>query len=353
MTEVARVQSEVHSGVVVGYGSIGRRHAQLLAGMVRVLVLVDAQESARSRGESDFPAARVASSLDSVYDEMDWASSVAVIATWGPSHAEIFHALADRGVRRILCEKPMAHSVTLAAGMVERAKRDGITLGVNHYVRYMGLAPALARFAAAHGLGEPESLVVAGGAACLLTNGLHWIDFATELFGAEPCSVVSTASGDPINPRSSDLRLYGGTAVFEFSGGREAVLCFSNQSSVAPDVCVYFRDAVVETDGSFACIRIRRRDPGAVARSPAITRTGPASEPLFDGLLPGIVPFPGSMEGALAEVVRGGLVTCPATLGAAAVGSCIGLLLAAREGRTVELPLDPASPEGRERWLIS
>ena len=353
MTEVARVQSEVHSGVVVGYGSIGRRHAQLLAGMVRVLVLVDAQESARSRGESAFPTARVASSLDSVYDEMDWASSVAVIATWGPSHAEIFHALADRGVRRILCEKPMAHSVTLAAGMVERAERDGITLGVNHYVRYMRVAPALARFAAAHGLGEPESLVVAGGAACLLTNGLHWIDFATELFGAEPCSVVSTASGDPINPRSSDLRLYGGTAVFEFSGGREAVLCFSNQSSVAPDVCMYFRDAVVETDGSFACIRIRRRDPGAVARSPAINSDRSRLGASLRRAASGDHPIP-RLDGERPR--RGGAWwprDLPGNPGRCRRRLCIGLLLAAREGRTVELPLDPTSPEGRERWLIS
>jgi predicted dehydrogenase len=353
MSRPAVVAEQAGTAVVVGYGSIGRRHAQLLAKMTPSLALVDAKAEARADGERDFPSSRVVESLASLDGEVEWASAVCVIATWGPSHAEVFHALADRGARRILCEKPMASSVALAAEMVERAARDRITLGVNHFIRHMRLAPALLRFAAEHGLGEPQSLVLDGGAACLVTNGLHWIDFGSELFGCGPRTVVGTAEGEPINPRSPDLMLYGGTGVLGFGSGREVVLSLNNRSSLALEASVYFRDAVAEVDGNVDRVVIRRRDRSAVERFPAVTRTGPASALLFDGQLPGMVPFPSSMERAHSEVARGGPVTCTGAHGAAAAGACIGLLFAARERRAVRLPIDPESPEGHERWPIS
>jgi len=254
-------------------------------------------------------------------------------------------------VRRILCEKPMASSVGDAATMVDRARRDGIALGVHHYVRYAGLAPALATLAAEHELGQPVSLVVEGGAACLLTNGIHFVDFAIELFGAEPERVVSTASGDPINPRSPDLHLYGGTAIWSFADGREAVITFSNRSSVAPSARIYYRDAVVELDAMLEA-RVLRRDPAAVQRFPAVTRTGPASELRFQGTVPGVRGYLDGMRRAFEDVVDGD-VLCPGEAGAAAVTACIGALVASRDGHAVTLPLDPSSKQGREPWPIS
>ena len=69
-----------------------------------------------------------------------WDSSVSVIATWGPSHSSLFHSLVDRGVKHILCEKPLASSMEGALEMVRRSKEEGITLAVNHYIRYSGFA---------------------------------------------------------------------------------------------------------------------------------------------------------------------------------------------------------------------
>ena len=352
MSRPAVLAEQAGAAVVVGYGSIGRRHAQLLSKMTPSLALVDTKAGARADGERDFPSSPVVESLESLDGKIEWASAVCVIATWGPSHAEVFHALADRGVRRILCEKPMASSVALAAEMVERAARDRITLGVNHFIRHMRLAPALLRFATEHGLGEPQSLVLAGGAACV-TNGLHWIDFGSELFGCEPRTVIGTAEGEPINPRSPDLMLYGGTGVFGFGNGREVVLSLNNRSSLALEASIYYRDAVAQIDGNVDRVLIRRRDRSAVERFPAVTRTGPASELLFEGQLPGMVPFPSSMELALSEVARGGPVTCTGAHGAAAAGACIGLLISAREHQAVKLPIDPKSPDGHELWPIS
>ena len=276
---------------------------------------------------------------------------MAVIATWGPSHASLFHALADRGVRRILCEKPMAASVRDAAGMVARAERDGIVIGVHHFVRYGGLAPALRTLAERLELGAPVAVVVDGGAACLVTNGTHWLDFAIELLDAEPVAVCSTATGAPINPRSPTLMIYGGTAVYSFPGGRELTLTLSTGSSAALSTRVYYRNAVAEIDGDLN-ICLRGRDAAAVARFPAVTRTGAVSVVLASGTLPGVIGYLEGMREALDDV-RLGRPRCTGAMGATVVGGCIGALVAARERREVALPMAPDSAWGGEAWPIS
>src|SRR4051794_18894303 len=101
-----------HTALVIGYGSIGRRHARVLASLTPALVIVNRRESVRTQAAHDHPGARVVERLEELdQEDFPWADTLAVIATWGPSHASLFHALADRGVRRILCEKPLAASV--------------------------------------------------------------------------------------------------------------------------------------------------------------------------------------------------------------------------------------------------
>jgi hypothetical protein len=56
-----------------------------------------------------------------------------------------------------------------------------------------------------------------------------------------------------------------------------------------------------------------------------------------------------------AEDVRRGEpdVLCPPEAGRVAVSACIGALAAAREGRRIDLPIDPGTSVGKERWPIS
>jgi len=83
------------------------------------LQIVDTNESARRAAAADHPGARVAVNLEALDGvDLPWGSIVAVIATWGPTHAALFHALVDRGVRRILAEKPLAACVVAANAFV-------------------------------------------------------------------------------------------------------------------------------------------------------------------------------------------------------------------------------------------
>jgi predicted dehydrogenase len=348
-------------GLVIGYGSIGRRHAETLGRRCRSLAIVNRRPEVRARASADHPHAWVAPDLESLDARgFPWADAMAVIATWGPSHAAFFHALADRGVRRILCEKPMADSVVAAAEMLERARRDGIVLGVNQVLRHTGLVPALRTLAAEHGVGEPVQIVVRGGASCLVTNGVHWVDVAIQLFEAAPERVVSTAGGEAINPRDATLRFYGGTAVWSFAHGREAVLSLSNHSSVFPTVTIYYRDAAADValvpaaDGDVAWhVVLRRRDPELVQRWPAVTRTGAAGEVVHAGPLSGTLGFAAALAAAPADVAGDGAPAVDGDVGLAAVHAVIGALAGGRDRIAIALPIPLHSRHAIEPWPIS
>ena len=112
-------------------------------------------------------------------------------------------------------------------------------------------------------------------------------------------------------------------------------------------------DTRLNLDKAAERVTIRRRDPAAVEHFPAVTRIGPAAETIFDGVLPGMLSFQEGLEAALSETAAGEAVTSPGAAGVEAVSSCIGALIAAREGRAIDLPIEADSPEGRESWPIS
>jgi predicted dehydrogenase len=352
--------SNAFNALVIGYGSIGYRHAKILAALTPSLAIVNRREDVRIRARRDHPGALVVEQLEELdRASFSWKSTLAVIATWGPSHAEFFHKLADRGVRHILCEKPMASSVADACNMMIRAGREQIVLGVNQCMRYAGIVPALRRFFQEHELGEPVAVVVEGGAGGIVTNGIHWVDFATELFGTTPQYVVATARGEPINPRSPALLFYGGTATWRFDREREATISFSNRSSLEPVAQIFLRDAVVEityasSDSDvYLHAVVRSREKASVVKFPAVTRTGQAGEKLFEGRLPGVRMFLEGIQHAVFDVLQHNACVSSPQSGVNALDSCIGALVSAREGRYISLPSGPTSSWREENWPIS
>ncbi|MBI4305289.1 MAG: Gfo/Idh/MocA family oxidoreductase [Chloroflexi bacterium] len=320
----------------------------------RRLAIVDFKREAAERASSDLPDATVAGGLAEL-DAMPWSwdTTVGVIATWGPSHAAFFDELARRGVRRVLCEKPLANSVSAGAAMLKTADELGIILGCHHHFRYSGIIPGLTQLTGAAGLGEPRAMVVQGGAVGLVTNGIHYIDVACELFGRGPEHVVSSAVGLRINPRSPDLMFYGGTAAWSFGEGREATICFNNGASLAASVWIYYRDAVAKLSDRLDTVELCRRPADQVERFPAVTRVGAASEVVFNGPVPGLVSREERTIKQLAELETGIVQIFPPAQALEAVGSCIGALAAGAQGRVVPLPVKPDSEIGRTEWLIS
>lgn len=347
------LRGRITSSVVIGYGSIGRYHARLLSGRYRHLGVVDINEAARKRATDDLPMAVLCGSLadlDAV--GWPWENTLAVIATWGPSHSTVFGELVDRGVTRILCEKPIAHSVSRANAMIETARRQRVVLGVHQHLRYSGLVPGMRQVADTYGLGEPFRFLVFGGAAGIVNTGIHWIDVAAHLYGKKPESVVSSAVGDPINPRSPDLMLFGGTVAWDFGEGQEAVFSFSNNSSIDRIIYIVYRNAIVRLFRNLE-VEIYGRAREDVDKFPAVTRLGEPKELLLRGPVPGMLPTEQRTIRLLEEIEAGSVRAFPPDLAVCAVEACIGALSAGKTGQRVRFPIEPDSDAGRAEWPIS
>jgi predicted dehydrogenase len=341
------------SAVLIGYGSVGHLHARRLNARYDRLAIVDVSEDVRVVAHADYPDSSVAGSLaDLSAADWPWEQTLAVIATWGPSHALVFHELSGLGVRYILCEKPLASSVRAGHEMVAVAADKGIALGVHQHFRYSGLVPGLRALAGELGLGEPTTMFIQGGAIGLVTRGIHWIDVACELFGRGPESVVSSVTGQPINPRSPELMFYGGTAAWDFADGREAAFSLTNESSVNSTVRIFYRNAIVEVLRT-RDVKVWMRTPSEIEAYPQVTRVGDAVEAVFDGPLVGLSPPEERWKALLDEIEAGRVEVFPPELALQALGACIGAIAAGRDRRAVSLPIDPDSEIGRTEWPIS
>ncbi len=338
-------------GLLIGFGSIGRRHGPVLMARTSRLAIVDNGDDALALARRDYPDAHVARSLEDLDGVgWPWIDTVAVIATWGPSHAEFLDSLAQRGVRRVLCEKPLASSVADGQSMIALARRHSVALGVNMQRRHAGIVAGLRALSLDHSLGEPVAVVVHGGARCLVTNGIHYIDFASELFAGSPSSVVSDALGEAINPRSENLMYYEGTASWTFPTGVRAVISFTNRSSVSAPLLIYYRDAVAVLPDSNS-VAIDRRESAASAAP--VTRYGSAKQRIYDGEIPGSVWGDAAIARVLDEVIAGSIRTFPPEAALDALGACIGALASGESGHRIGLPISADSALGRRRWPIS
>ncbi|MFC4357689.1 Gfo/Idh/MocA family protein [Halobium salinum] len=345
--------------VLVGYGSVGRTHAAVAAERRHDLFIIDASPNARDRARREYPDATIVSTLSDLDGLVSaWEKIAAIVATWAPTHHEYFHELVDRGVRRVLCEKPLANSLANAHAMCERADNEGVRLLAGHLFRYSTLVDDIESWASEYDLGDPVRFASTGGAVGLVNNGVHFADLAYSLFDSTPSSVVSTARSDPINPRSDDLKYFGGTSILSFPDAREAVLSYSNRSSVGPDTRIDYRDAVITIDDTFH-VSIRHRSPEDLKEFPAITRYGGASEELYSTQNPfgdehlyaagHDVLFARAHEDLLGD----GCPQAPGPIGLSVLHACIGSLVSAAEEESVSLPISQGSEYWQRKWAYN
>jgi predicted dehydrogenase len=201
-------------------------------------------------------------------------------------------------------------------------------------------------------IGPPQAVYITGGAAGLVTNGIHHIDWIVELFGEWPELVTSSARGEKINPRSPKLQFYEGTAAWIFPSGREATISFSNRSSVAPNVKIYYRDAIAELGGNLE-IEINLRDEASIKKHPTVTRTGTATFLGQRGQIPGVLKLEQATSLLLDEIDLDLVKVFTPYDAQLALGACIGALTSGLTHRAINLPIDPESEDGTREWPIS
>lgn len=337
------------TALLLGAGSIGKRHAKFMADRYKRLLIVDPSVDSRAWVAANFDSAETYETLGEGLDALDGQTVTAVVATLGPLHRDNVSQLIEYGVRHIYCEKPLATSIADGYYISELATRTNCRLLVGLQRRYSGVAGQIRSFATDYLGGEPVSIVGHGGAQCLITTGMHWIDLSVDIFRSFPARVSGLGVADRMNPRGSDLDMWQGTATWEFSGQRMLALTYSNRSSVDGFLHIYCPLGRIDLCPDGAVRAYRRRD-SEIERDDRITRTGEAME-LTELVVHSPVAPP--FLQALDEIESEELLTYPVTEAARSLESALGALASFDAGQVIDLPINSSSDFFGRRWAVT
>ena len=262
--------------LIVGVGSIGKHHAKYIASIKQKFILIDPDINvlvwAKSQFKNNF---HFFTSIPEAHNYVnnEKCNRIAIISNWGTQHFKTLTKLNDMGIKKFFIEKPIVNCMADLNTLSHLVKNNHVQLMSNFKWRNSGLYEKILKISKEHLGGDPSLISISGGAFGIVTNGIHYLDMAFSIFKSEPKSVVSDLINQNINPRSSELDFWEGSATWSFKNGRKLSINSSNQSSIAPDVQIICPKGkiVIHRDMSISAFR---RDQLEINENPAITRLG-------------------------------------------------------------------------------
>lgn len=161
------------------------------------------------------------------------------IATPATMHAELTVACAEKGIKVVYCEKPIATSAAEGDRMLAACEKSGTLLVINHNRRFNPKYRHLRALIAAGDLGDLTSVYLRWATGRLGCVGTHLIDAAQMLTGREMTAVSGLIDESPIRDcRGPNFHDPGGWGVFQMEGGLKGVLNAPNQAKGPPEVVI-------------------------------------------------------------------------------------------------------------------
>lgn len=267
--------------LLIGYGSIGKRHLQQLEKRCERVFVIDPfqpdpvqinQKTRFFRSFIDFREAATSASNSSAIPD------VAVIANWGPDHYASVAELQTFGIRKFLVEKPLASRYSDLEKLEYKIGNNEIQVWSNFHLRFDKTTNFLSDFVAENNLPAPSLMSVSGGAKCLATTGIHWIDYFLLFSQESKFDVQSRIKIEKINPRNKDLSFLEGFINLA-SKNTSLNLTFSNQSYSDASVDLYWKTFKIQIcEGKFRLLKSYNQDMNLLP----ITRTHAFTELIFE-----------------------------------------------------------------------
>jgi len=340
----ARAQSEIRAAVI-GLGRHGLRHVQAVQQIenVKLAAVCDARAEALAQVTKDHPEVKAYTDWRQLLEteQLDLVS----VVTNGPSHAPITLAAAQSGARYILCEKPMATSVSEARAMIDACNEAGVRLTISHGRRWVSSYQELRDLIAAGVIGKLAHFWFTCGGGLFAGNGGHIIDLARMLSQSNATAVVGKLdqSGAP-NPRGKEFQDPGAVALYWFENGMRLVVDMYEDLNVPPRIEIvgsHGRIRIDDLSGQWEILS-RPEDERAAAQSQYWLPLRPVPfEPVELNMIDMLVD-------ALQELLSDGKISCTGEDGLASVEMLIGAHISSqRGGMLIQLPLTGADQQVR------
>ena len=148
-----------------------------------------------------------------------------IIATTADSHCALTCMAAERGVKYILVEKPMAVSIDECNMMIDSCAKFGALLSVNHQMRFMEQYSNPKAWLNSDGYGGLKSMTVVGGNFGMSMNGTHYIEAFRYMTDEDPAEVTAWFDpGEVANPRGAQFKDRAGSIRVTNASGRRLYL---------------------------------------------------------------------------------------------------------------------------------
>jgi predicted dehydrogenase len=271
-------QNDSYLLIIIGLGSIGKRHAEYFSSPNATMVFIDPSEKVKIWKKEHFiKNCKLYKSINSAKNYIDNINlpKFGIISNWGTQHYDSVVSLEKLGVKNFLIEKPIANSIYKIDELHNLSLKNNVNYICGFGWRYSGLFEKINDIAVNKLGGRPSILNYNGGAFGIVTNGIHYLDLAISLFDSYPKKVISSLRSSNINPRNDKLEFYDGTAVFEFKKNRRLILNASNESSVSPTAEVICPLGKIKVNEDMS-LTVYKRNEKEIEQDPRVIRLGKA-----------------------------------------------------------------------------
>lgn len=267
--------------VVIGCGRMGARHVEALLGIgCDVVGIYDINKETASSVAQKYGLTtdRVFETISDLLELSD--VGLCVIATTAPSHKQYIELAIKAGVRKILCEKPIATSLADCNDLISLANSNKVEIAVNHQMMYLDQYTAPKALLNSDDFGGLESISVSAGNFGMSMNGVHYIEMARFMFDTEPKKITAWFDDNELaNPRGAEFKDKSGSFRLQMKNGKRFYLDASATQGhgIVVTYCAKYGQIVIdELLGTMYIVRRNLSDVGLPTTrygQPSITET--------------------------------------------------------------------------------
>ena len=238
------------SFLLIGLGSIGKTHLRHILGYSGGVSVIDPNSDVFKYLQVQNLTSRVEYFSNFESYKPSESPEIGIVANWGPDHFAAIKDLIKLGVKKLLIEKPLVSKLEDLYELKDLVSDIDVKIISNMPLSQGPLANTVQQLQLNKKLGEVQTILVSGGAKCLVTNGIHYIGLASRIFQSFPVKVLSSIENHPINPRSKGFVFAEGNSHWNYGNGKNLLISFSNNSHVQLTISIIFQfgKMVIEED---------------------------------------------------------------------------------------------------------